>query len=559
MDSGGNWHRFGLTGSPFLPSPSPAPLLSGPYAVPFAKLREAIDERRVLVVVSGEPGSGRTTLARAAIAASQRSAQAAWLPAGERGGGGPLKWLLARLRDDEGARDGNGAGQRLLECVRSPAVVAAAPLLGLDDAETVATADLAEILHLLGAAAGHVPPLSALLVAEPKLAVEIGKAAAASVPSALRVEVRLPSLTLEGTEAYVAHRLQAAGYQGPPPFDAEAMIRLANLSRGLPLRINRLCEACFAAASPANLPFASGDVVAAFAATLHSRSDGRGRADNADPTRSAGMPARGEEDETERLEHLASRVNDALHRSFRQRVSARQPSPPPPVEATQEPKETAPRSVDRRHPPSRREARGRGPLFALAVGTMIVAAAAAMGWLAMGDLPARLIAPPPAAAPTAGQAAPEESVTVATVPAGAARGEETPAPSPSPAPPPPPARPEGAGDDGHHDAAALLARGRALLATADVAAARAFFRLAAEQDSAAGAMAMAATFDPLALREAGLRGVRGNPGEALAWYRRAAELGEATAEAHRDRLLGYLRAAAAGGDAEARRSLEVQR
>jgi hypothetical protein len=72
-------------------------------------------------------------------------------------------------------------------------------------------------------------------------------------------------------------------------------------------------------------------------------------------------------------------------------------------------------------------------------------------------------------------------------------------------------------------------------------------------------MALAASFDPIALKEAGIRGARANSGEALAWYRRAAELGEASAEARHQRLIDHLRRAAAGGDPAAREALDEQR
>lgn len=108
------------------------------------------------------------------------------------------------------------------------------------------------------------------------------------------------------------------------------------------------------------------------------------------------------------------------------------------------------------------------------------------------------------------------------------------------------------------ETSALLARGNELLKQADVASARSFFRLAAQKGSAAGALALAASFDPVALKQAGILGARNDPGEALAWYRRAGELGAPEADGHRDRLIAYLRTAAAGGDAKARETLDRQ-
>jgi hypothetical protein len=41
---------------------------------------------------------------------------------------------------------------------------------------------------------------------------------------------------------------------------------------------------------------------------------------------------------------------------------------------------------------------------------------------------------------------------------------------------------------------------------------------------------LGATFDPNFLASAGVRGIRGDPGRAASWYRRARDLGEAAGE-----------------------------
>ena len=106
------------------------------------------------------------------------------------------------------------------------------------------------------------------------------------------------------------------------------------------------------------------------------------------------------------------------------------------------------------------------------------------------------------------------------------------------------------------DSAMLIARGDEYFARSDVTAARLFYRRAFDGGSAAGATAMGATFDPIIFEQRGIRGVRADPAEALQWYRRAAQLGNAAAEARGFALIEYLRARAANGDAEARAILD---
>lgn len=106
------------------------------------------------------------------------------------------------------------------------------------------------------------------------------------------------------------------------------------------------------------------------------------------------------------------------------------------------------------------------------------------------------------------------------------------------------------------DPAMLIARGDDYLARSDVTAARLFYRRAFDGGSIAAATAMGSTFDPIIFEQRNIRGVRADPAEALQWYRQAAQLGDADADARGLALIAYLRGRAANGDAEARAVLE---
>jgi hypothetical protein len=73
--------------------------------------------------------------------------------------------------------------------------------------------------------------------------------------------------------------------------------------------------------------------------------------------------------------------------------------------------------------------------------------------------------------------------------------------------------------------AALLARGDWLFATGDVASARLLYERAADAGVARAAVRLAETFDPVSSGLPHLRGLRGDSGTAVFWYRRARDLG----------------------------------
>jgi hypothetical protein len=73
--------------------------------------------------------------------------------------------------------------------------------------------------------------------------------------------------------------------------------------------------------------------------------------------------------------------------------------------------------------------------------------------------------------------------------------------------------------------AGLLARGDWLFATGNVASARLLYERAADAGEARAAVRLGETFDPVYLDYSHLRGLHGDPGTAVFWYRRARNLG----------------------------------
>jgi hypothetical protein len=75
----------------------------------------------------------------------------------------------------------------------------------------------------------------------------------------------------------------------------------------------------------------------------------------------------------------------------------------------------------------------------------------------------------------------------------------------------------------------LLKRGKTLIASGDLAAARIVLRRAADANNAEAALALAATYDPVVLRELKVYGFTADPAMARAWYEKATELGSSVA------------------------------
>jgi hypothetical protein len=75
----------------------------------------------------------------------------------------------------------------------------------------------------------------------------------------------------------------------------------------------------------------------------------------------------------------------------------------------------------------------------------------------------------------------------------------------------------------------LLKRGKDLIATGDLAAARIVLQRAADANDAEAALALAATYDPYVLRELKVYSFAADAEKARAWYEKARELGSSAA------------------------------
>jgi hypothetical protein len=84
--------------------------------------------------------------------------------------------------------------------------------------------------------------------------------------------------------------------------------------------------------------------------------------------------------------------------------------------------------------------------------------------------------------------------------------------------------------------AGLLARGDWLFATGDVASARLLYERAADAGEARAAVKLGETFDPVYLDYSHLRGLHGDAGTAVFWYRRARDLGATGVASRLERL-----------------------
>ena len=248
---------YGLREKPFALSADPRFFFhSTPHDHVNQEVLTAIREHQGLVVLTGEHGSGKTTLCRAVVEQLDRRTLTSFISDPSVSGPELLAKILIDfgvLSGDELARAGTASRRELSAALQSFVDASLAPLdataiVIIDDAHD-APPDVLEEVRALCETADASSNLQVILVGEPPLAALLRQPS----PLQQRVAVRctLAPLPPEEVGAYITHRLSVAGATSAVDFNQSAEGRIFKLSRGVPRVVNLLCDQSLARACKA--------------------------------------------------------------------------------------------------------------------------------------------------------------------------------------------------------------------------------------------------------------------------------------------------------------------
>ncbi len=244
------------TDHPFVPAFSRQAFFESPCALDtLRRLDEGLGAREPFLLVTGEPGTGKSTIANEAIARWGERVTAAYLTHAVASATELLEEILRRF----GAEAPEGAGRlrlvgRLETVVGEIAARGRIAMVVVDDAHHL-TPELLEELRLIVNAALHAHhPLEVLLLGPPSLDTTLDHPALAALRQRIAVRARLEPLTLGETRRYLQHRLDAAGDDRSNLFPRKTCAEIAALSRGIPRQINALAGGAMRRAREAGRP-----------------------------------------------------------------------------------------------------------------------------------------------------------------------------------------------------------------------------------------------------------------------------------------------------------------
>ncbi len=231
---------YGLTEKPFNKTPDPRFLYhSRKHAEALARLQHAVEEQD-LVLLTGDIGSGKTTLSRAFIDSLDDSYRPVLILNPRLSPSQLLRTVALRLGMDDTQRYRHGILEGINAKLYELHEATKQPVIIIDEAQLIPDRATFEELRLLtNFQLDDRNLLSIVLIGQTELRERLNRRPYRALRQRIGMQYHLGPLDREETAAYVRHRLEVAGRK-TPLFDDEALNLLYVHSEGVPRRINIL-------------------------------------------------------------------------------------------------------------------------------------------------------------------------------------------------------------------------------------------------------------------------------------------------------------------------------
>ncbi|MCV2353430.1 AAA family ATPase [Paucibacter sp. B2R-40] len=243
---------FGLKQEPFSIAPDPRYLyMSERHREALAHLLYGLRGGGGFVLLTGEIGAGKTTVCRAFLGQIPKRCNVAYIFNPKLS----VAELLRTVCEEYGIQHHQALPAEnapiqsvkpfvdaINEFLLSTHAVGQNNVLIIDEAQNLSAEVLEQLRLLTNLETNERKLLQIILIGQPELRDMLAAPELEQLSQRVIARFHLPALSEAETGHYVRHRLGVAGFSAALPFEPKALRRIYQLSRGVPRRINLLCD-----------------------------------------------------------------------------------------------------------------------------------------------------------------------------------------------------------------------------------------------------------------------------------------------------------------------------
>ena len=234
---------YGLDASPFNITPDPRYLFySQRHREAFEHILFGISQRTGFIQITGDVGTGKTTLCRAVLERLDEGYATALILNPVMTGIQLLRSILRELDLNDRGNDRVRLIDRLNQFLLDRAEAEESVVLFVDEAQDMSDELLEQVRLLSNLETDDRKLLQIVLIGQPELRNRLERDDLRQLRQRITVRYHLGPISRQETESYIQHRLRVAGGNGRPTFSAAAIRAIHRHSRGVPRLINAVCD-----------------------------------------------------------------------------------------------------------------------------------------------------------------------------------------------------------------------------------------------------------------------------------------------------------------------------
>lgn len=234
---------FGFRVAPFSSTPDPDLYYQNPvYEEAFATLHYGVTAKKGFIVITGEVGTGKTTLLHKLLRHVGPTVHSVFIFNTQVKFDGLLRFILMDLGLTPRANDRPTMIETLNHYLIERLIEGHTVCLLIDEAQNLCDDTLEGLRLLSNLETDKEKLLQIVLIGQPELEKKLDQSGLRQLKQRVVLHCRLVPLKKTEVGPYIDSRIKAAGYQKTSLFPPETVERIANYSEGIPRLINILCD-----------------------------------------------------------------------------------------------------------------------------------------------------------------------------------------------------------------------------------------------------------------------------------------------------------------------------